>query len=1293
MPERERFELPLGFDLSGVRVHDGPPAETVAAGYHAHALTYGSHIVLGRSAQRAPEGMRLAVFAHELVHVGQQAGSRASTTDSVAHHQPRGPPHTQIVPRLSAAPVGVQCLDEDDSSIIPQWASEAAGAVAEFGEGAWETTGGRAVDFALESAAVVVDRLAPGLLTFLRGGALGQLTDLFCSGVDTLLGQLFPTLGDINFMSAIESSFTGLTENVVGIQSAIGGAASSALGSVLGPLVEALAVWGGPLVDTIQSISDRINGVFSGVWDHLAVPALDFLSYVGGGILDGFTRLVTWVWDVTAPIRNTAETAWNWLLDTFDLAWESTSGVREWLGNIASTAWDAFVETIEPIREPLMVAGGVLLLLSPLGPVILLTQVVPPLWEKITWLWDNWNTQDILVRAQDILREEILPGILGTVSGVAIAFAGAAEWLATTVGEFGAAMQGVLGAFGGSRCLAAITTYLNGVADQFARLAAWAQSGFAGLHEAMQSVLDALVAIFRPILDFLIRMAMVAANPPLLPIALTAAIWLLCPDDLKPPVINFVLDLLIAFITGFPAFLLGLGPLASVMKAGVLGFLRHLRGGEGVGNQECVDASNKMANLAAGGGLEFIGGLAFGLLHGLIDGIIDPCRLIFMIGRVLVLGAQAVGRVLGPLVLETVPGLALGMANFRDVMAVPAVAPAVGGEPAVGPTRSMEGTIPDTRAPPSADNEALGSNTLGSTPASESGVEDVPRPLPGDRTDREIAAAVSPGLAAELVAAGAEPALDEGALETEMRAEVETEGTTVGGLARLLGEAWDWIISGAEGLGARAAGALLEFIMLPDFQLGRKLGFVTGFVLLQLLIAYFTAGGYTAVQATAPLWRQLLALLLRFLDLGGELLAVLGRALRPLRGPLMSGLGAARGFLSRFRFARTLIERIERLAGSVFRFGDEAADVGARGAREAAEETGERVSREAVEETGERTTREAVEAASERGTVEAADDLGPGALHSVDEPGVPTIRDEALRAAEFPRALGEAAAIEAAQDAIPYNPVSVALGALMLLKRRYRWIDRFTATPLTPGLYEISLVASPGTPIGRYSVEGLSSETEARLQAVLEEARRMGFEPDVAQLRRLAREDPEAFSVALTNIEARVPAEAREAIPADNLALAEERAHLAGEIGDPLSTRQTPGRPEPHVTEAGNLVHGGRNAEALRRELGSAPIPNQFTAEVAAGDIITLDQLPDGLLAEVPLGVTSRVDRITHLLGHADGIIYDLKPNTIGSINEGLEQLLRYVNLANAQRWGGRADWRGVIVVYDTVRARAFVPR
>jgi hypothetical protein len=1081
--ERDRFEPGTGLDLGPVRVHDGRAAKFVAAERRATAFTYGNHVVLGEHAQGS---RRTPVLAHELVHVRQQAVPLATSDPA---HRPRGPP-AQDALRVTSAPLSEQCLE------LPGWATSAVDVVADVGSSIAETAvdiGGAALDVALEAASVVVDRLAPGLLGFLRGGGLTQLTDLLCTGLGTLVDGYFAVLGDLDPMSTIQEAFGAAAEGARGVQAAISDVASSALGTVLGPMVQALGAWSGPIVETIRSVSDTVNGLFTGLWDAIGVPVLDFLGTVGGAVWETFTGLVTWIWNLTAPIRDLATSAWEWLLQQFDLAWDSTSGVRSWLADLASDAWSALLETVEPIREPLLAAGATLVLLSPLGPVVVLTQVVPPLWDALSWLWQNWNSADVLVTARQVLEEQVLPGVIGAVSGVAVALADAAGWLAGVVGGLGEAMSGVLSAFGASSCLRAVTGYLVGIADQFTRLAEWARSGFEGLTEALTAVLDAVVAFFRPILDFLARLALVVANPFLLPVALAASIWLLCPEELKPPVIAFVLDLLIAAIDAFPAFLTGLGPLASVLKAGVLGFLRHLRGGKGVDDDLRVRASDKVAGIAAGGGLEFIAGLALGVLHGLVDGIIDPFRLIFLIGHVLVVGAQAIARAVQPLAEAT--GLtAIGAATRATVGPGPAAqAPRpAAAEPAAVPSPTAAAPVAEAGPVAAAPVVAPAAEPARAPPAAE----ELPALEfePGGPTDAEVVAAMSPEAVTEAAALGMQQPVDESVLEAQMRSETESTGSSVGGLAQLLGDAWNAILTAAEGLGARAAGALLDFILQPDFEMGRQIGFVIGMVLLEALIGYFTAGGYTVLKSTSPLWRRLLAYFLRFLDLGGELFGVLGKALKPLQGPLMAGLAAARGSLSRFRFAADLIGRLKGLATTLFRFGDETtaaatratAEAAATGAERAAVRTAgeaveigaERAVQEAAEETAERTAREAAEAGAERTVVESADEVGEGAVRTAHDAAPPTVHDDALKAAELPQALIEARAIEKLHDDVLDSSVATLLASLVPLKTTYRWIDRFEAIPVRPGVYDIELVASPGTRVGRFTDERQTADKD-----------------------------------------------------------------------------------------------------------------------------------------------------------------------------------------------------------------------
>ncbi|MEU9828879.1 DUF4157 domain-containing protein [Micromonospora chersina] len=1172
--ERARYEPTLGMDLTGVRLHDGLAAKLAAKERRAHAFTYGNHVVLGAGAGPGGAPGRDLVLAHELAHVRQQARPAPAPAGAATEHPGRGPPAVPV----RSAPLGVQCFALADTP-VGRFVSDTASDAAALGRGALDTAldvGGEIAGTALEAASAVVDRLAPGLLEFLRGGALVRLRELLCTGVNALLGRLLSGLADLDPMSAIESTFTGLAQGVRDVQSRLGGAARSAVGALLRPVVAALQEWDGPIIRNLRAVADTVNEVFTGLWDHLAVPALDLLGAAGGAVWESFTRLGGWLWDLTAPIRAGASYAWDWLCTQFGLAWDSTEGARSWLGNLANSAWEILRATIEPIRTPLMVVGGILVLLSPLGPVVVLTQVLPPLWDGLTWLWENWNTREILVAARQVLQDRILPTVIGAVTGAADTLAAAATWLADVAGQVGTAMGGVLGAFGANTCLTAVSTLLTGVANQFTRMAAWARGGFSGLTEALHAVFDALVAIFQPILDFLVRLAVVVANPLMLPVVIGAVIWLLCPDDLKPPVINFVLDLLIVAIGALPTLLTGLGPLGALLREGVVGFLTQLRYGERIGDQQRIDASNKIANLAAGGGVSFVAGMAWGIVQGVVDGIIDPFRLLFMLAQLLVAAARAVARVVQSyapgMALVRAPPAAVGRAGAPGpaptaaspspattlAVSAPVTAGAAGSAPSasgVAATAPGVGAAATSTAAPALAAAGAGATAMtaaiaaptastGPTAAAVPAVAAAAPPaaggaaagaavelaaVPGEPTDAQIVAALPAGTLAQAAAGGVEADLDPATLETDMRGEVQGEGATVGGLAQLLGDAWAAMVAGAQSLGARAADALLEFIMLPDFELGRKIGFVAGFLLLQAAIIYFSAGNYAALKAVEPGLRTLLVYLLRFLDLGGELLGVLGRALRPLRGPLMRGIGAARGFLSRFRFAAGLLERVEGLAGRMLGLGDEAALAASRAAREGAETGASRTAREAVEAgvaregaaTGaSRTGREAAETRAAREATEAgggragregaegaaareADELGEGAVRAADEPGVPRVADDAAKLAQLPEAIGAARLIKAANDRVD-TPVPALLAELMLLKRRYRWIDTFEAVPTGPGAYRIELIASHhdlgGYTTGFRSTRDTLSRITENFQNVLD------ADPAVrARFRRIAR--------------------------------------------------------------------------------------------------------------------------------------------------------------------------------------------
>lgn len=476
-------------------------------------------------------------------------------------------------------------------------------------------------------------------------------------------------------------------------------------------------------------------------------------------------------------------------------------------------------------------------------------------------------------------------------------------------------MLRVVGAFSGNRCLKTVNRIIAHIDDQVRRFRDWAMGGFAGLSGALGALFDALKALFQPILDFIMRLLIVSANPFMLPVVLAAAVWLFLPNPLKPPVMRFIPGLLIAAVEAMPAFLPGLFPLASVMKAGVLGFLRHLRG-DAVEDAQRIAASNKIASLLAGAGVQFIAGFAVGILERLIDGIIDPFKLLFMLFDLVMKGIAVVGRVVDRVVELLSPAAASWMraevrASVGPPPPGPAAAPAAAGDgaqaapaaatpvaegttatgggsgailsrrpdttgtitargpPASGPaaptaTTSAARTEADLAAPDSATDRvrrevrairppeaqarapaggAIGTGTgeiagrrgseatgavraAGEIEALPAGGAEGEASLDSDLTDEQIIANLPPSALSGVPAAAEGDVTAEG-LEAGMRAEVGARGASVGGLARLLGEAWDAVMAGAARVGGMAAGWLMQFLSLPDYELGNKLGYPT----------------------------------------------------------------------------------------------------------------------------------------------------------------------------------------------------------------------------------------------------------------------------------------------------------------------------------------------------------------------------------------------------------------------------------------------------------------------------------
>jgi len=131
-----------------------------------------------------------------------------------------------------------------------------------------------------------------------------------------------------------------------------------------------------------------------------------------------------------------------------------------------------------------------------------------------------------------------------------------------------------------------------------------------------------------------------------------------------------------------------------------------------------------------------------------------------------------------------------------------------------------------------------------------------------------------------------------------------------------------------------------------------------------------------------------------------------------------------------------------------------------------------RAADEATQAQGNRAAREAMEGAGNRPPKQGLDDAADGSRRTIDDAATPTVRDDALRATEFPQAILAARQIAEVND-LADRSIPVVMGQLLFLKRRYRWIDYFRARPAGgPGVFKIGMVASPETEVdGHYDTE------------------------------------------------------------------------------------------------------------------------------------------------------------------------------------------------------------------------------
>jgi phage-related protein len=632
---QQALESNLGADLRTVRVHTNSRASAAAESLGARAFTYGPNIFLG-AGERSSD---LALMAHEVTHVIQQRGAPVLQMSSAASVPDTLEQEAQQVAATAqhGGPVvvtgqtqGPQVQKEELS-----WWQKGKGAVGKGmkAAGAAVVSGAEAVvELGGDLGWSLLNRYAPDLVPIIRQGVGEWLKEKISAAVETVFNTLMaPVRAVTGVVESLSAHFKGL---LAWMQDA---AAKIAKGDC-GPISEAaekiqkvIDGFASPIIDRVKQLAQKVGKFFNDLWDRFGAPAWDFLKKAGGQAWERIRQFSSWVWTKTEPIRKTVSRAWTWIKNKLGIGEgpEGQDGLLQWVQRNASAAWNVLKTKIEPFKKPLLVVARILLMLTPAGPFIAIGTGVAKLMAGIRWIRQHWHTPEFVVKMRETLHDTVIPGILGAVSSVKATLTHVSTVITSKLndlmGGLGQIVKAVSDPF-----LRFTRSAVQWIIDQFRGLAHWASERLTALASWIGKGLEHLRTYLQPVWQVVRKIIGFVANPfSGLQGLLVGTVWKLLPKCLKSPIINFILDVLIAIVrlSRFLPEPYMLGALFLVLKTVMLGFLQRIR--SSFLDDAKIKIADRFAKLASEGSFEFAKGFLWGLVLGIWDGIKGPFVLIW----------------------------------------------------------------------------------------------------------------------------------------------------------------------------------------------------------------------------------------------------------------------------------------------------------------------------------------------------------------------------------------------------------------------------------------------------------------------------------------------------------------------------------------------------------------------------------------------------------------------------------------------------------------------------------------
>jgi hypothetical protein len=516
---RAFMEPRFGANFSSVRIHTTERAATLSRQVSARAFTVGNQIFFGSGQFQPDSTAGRELIAHELTHTIQQGAVVQRSAEESAPHSVPVSAHAQ--------------------------------------QGEAQRDG--ILDFIEDQAWSLVEKYAPELVPILRHGPEGAfewIKDKITAAVEGMFNSL---MAPVRTIAGIGSWLSGQFGPLLAwLQEAVAKIAKndcSPLREAAEKIELAATKFITPIVAKLQDIAGKVGDFFKGIWAKFGAPVWDWIKKYAGQQWEQIEKLAGWIWDKTAPIRSLLSRAWTWLKNKIGIGDgpEGKDGILQWIQRKAEAAWDWVKAKLEPYKQQLLtvaaVLGGVLLLVSPAGPILIFGGIVVGVIQGVRWLKANWHG-NLVVRARVYAEKTLIPSLMGAINRVTTAIAKMAASINGKLGELAAGMGKMVSTIAGSILRAAVAA-IQWIADQVVELVTWGTEKLNAFVKWLQDGLARLQVFLQPVIEFLSKVGNLLMDVWGLPVLIAGKLWNLIPACIRDPFVDFIIPIILDQIAIF----------------------------------------------------------------------------------------------------------------------------------------------------------------------------------------------------------------------------------------------------------------------------------------------------------------------------------------------------------------------------------------------------------------------------------------------------------------------------------------------------------------------------------------------------------------------------------------------------------------------------------------------------------------------------------------------------------------------------------------------------------------------